>query len=95
MKVKHTAWNYKHCFQVYTSILLEKGHAHFYLYIFILGFYQSFTLFKGFLKKKKKSLFVSYYMLFGPVVEPLCAEGGNISSQLFNAHQPQNQLFSD
>lgn len=45
--------------------------------------------------KKKKSLFVSYYMLFGPVVEPLCAEGGNISSQLFNAHQPQNQLFSD
>lgn len=46
-------------------------------------------------KKKKKSLFVSYYMLFGPVVEPLCAEGGNISSQLFNAHQPQNQLFSD
>lgn len=39
---------------------------------------------------KKKSLFVSYYMLFGPVVEPLCAEGGNISSQLFNAHQPQN-----
>lgn len=34
-------------------------------------------------------------MLFGPVVEPLCAEGGNISSQLFNAHQPQNQLFSD
>lgn len=45
--------------------------------------------------KKKKSLFVSYYMLFGPVVEPLCAEGGNISSQLFNAHQPQNQLSSD
>lgn len=44
---------------------------------------------------KKKSLFVSYYMLFGPVVEPLCAEGGNISSQLFNAHQPQNQLSSD
>lgn len=52
-------------------------------------------LYSKFLKKKKKSLFVSYYMLFGPVVEPLCAEGGNISSQLFNAHQPQNQLFSD
>lgn len=34
-------------------------------------------------------------MLFGTVVEPLCAEEGNINSQLFNAHQPQNQLSSD
>lgn len=50
---------------------------------------------RALLYSKKKSLFVSYYMLFGPVVEPLCAEGGNISSQLFNAHHPQNQLSSD